>query len=360
MRMNHTGTVACGVLGNLEVNKENTPLGNTCCSREEIDSLKTRWKSTKAEIYEKRIKAYASIIKSVVDAETLIRAEIATLSKKQAVKIDCKAAMGEVNKFLDKNNTRTMLTQWQNSAKTCLMHTIKLKIGLFCAICSPLAYKSPPDIFVPPTITTAGKIYTSGNDCKLFVQDCHEFIAAQMKVREYLSAVAALSKCDSRGWTDFDQEYLYRPQNEKMKGYLETYKNSSGKENETTFETAAFDICRAEYSLSTMLASDLKKKESWVTFVQNAESIFKKFNIKNDSPRFFYQADDENSVKQDLSDYDVNISGTTKSILFYFEDGDNGMASRKINESYILSLISGSKMFVQFTATILFALIWTF
>ena len=318
----------------------------SCCSREEIESLRTRWKSTKAEIYEKRIRAYASIIKSVVDAENLIRAEIASLAKKQAVKIDCKAAMGQVNRFLEKNNNRALWTDWQKGAKTCLLHTMKLKIGLFCAICTPNSYLSPwASIF----INTSDKpvIQVSDKDCKSFVTDCHLFIRAQMNIREYFSAVAALSKCDERGWTDFDQEYLYRPQNAELIKKLDIFlKNPDDSINYG-------QICEAEYSLSTMLASDLNESKPWLSFVKNAESIFKKFKIKNDSPKYFYQADDENSVKQDLSDYKVQVSGGAPSILSFFDDGKDGMASKNIDLNYISDLISGSNIFTLFE-TILF------
>jgi len=295
----------------------------------------------------------------VVDAENLIRQEILNLSKKQAVKIDCRAAIKEVNKYHDKNNTRNLWVQWQNSAKTCLQHTIKLKIGLFCAICSPLAYTGAADIFVPQRNEINATIRTSQNDCNKFVTDCHAFIAAQMNIREYFSAVAALSKCDERGWTDFDQEYLYRPQNKTIKDLLDEYKNNLSM-TPTDRDQLNQRICEAEYSLSTMLASDLKEKRFWLSFVQNTESIFKKFNIKNDSPKYFYQADDENSVKQDLSDYQVKVSGTSFSILHYFENGTDGMASRVVNEEYVAGLVSSSKIFSLVLASLVFALICSF
>ena len=313
----------------------------SCCSKDELDSLKTRWKSTKTEIYEKRIKGYASIIKSVVDAESLIRAEIVTLSKKQAVKIDCKAAMAEVNKFHDKKNTRDLWSQWQKTAEKCLEHTIKLKIGLFCAICSPQAYTNPPDVFIQGANSKPPILRLNQADCNKFVADCHGFIKAQMNIREYFSAVAALSKCDERGWTDFDQEYLYRPQNETMVQLLTNYSKET---DEFIRNSYSSKICQAEYSLSTMLASDLKEKKYWLSFVQNAESIFKKFNIKNDSPKYFYQADDENSVKQDLSEYQVEVNGASTSIMNYTEDGEESMASKKIDPPYIRSLISSSRI----------------
>lgn len=253
--------------------------------------------------------------------------------------------MTEVNRFLDKNNTRNLWSQWQESAKICLQHTMKLKIGLFCAICSQQPYANVADVFAPAENGSPPQLRVSSGDCDKFAADCHGFIKAQMNIREYFSAVAALSKCDERGWTDFDQEYLYRPQNSTIVQMLKNYVEEKEPFNKRKF---AMQICEAEYSLSTMLASDLKEKKYWLSFVQNAESIFKKFNIKNDSPKYFYQADDENSVKQDLSEYQVRVAGSSTSILNYFDDGDKGMASKSINEEYISKLISGSMVLSLF------------
>ena len=43
--------------------------GSTCCSREELEALSTRWTSTKSVVYSNRIKGWAGVIRQIINGE---------------------------------------------------------------------------------------------------------------------------------------------------------------------------------------------------------------------------------------------------------------------------------------------------
>ena len=96
--------------------------GSTCCSREELEALSTRWTSTKSVVYSNRIKGWAGVLRQVINGEKFYQDHIDQISKLKAVKLDCISAAEEVKKYLDrsgtsnKSNIAGMWEQWQTSA----------------------------------------------------------------------------------------------------------------------------------------------------------------------------------------------------------------------------------------------------
>ena len=298
--------------------RDNTDFGDatsrSCCSREELDSLETRWRTTKWIIYRNRTMGWARIIRRLTEGEKAYRTHIEQLSKLKAVKLDCVAASNEVKNYLEKGNPAgkpemsAIWSNWRSAAMKCFNFTIRIKIGLFCAICSPFAY---PNII--PANSTIKEIKIPMSHCETFLSACTDYINQQQIVKEFVSAVAALSKCDEKGWTPFEQEYLYKSKDTGTSSLIDWYRKSPS--NATNNE----EICKREYSLSTMITSDLGKREYWIEFAKNAESVFTKYKFNmSQTIEYLYQADDEHSTKQDLPDFAVKVGTIQLNFLQYY------------------------------------------
>mgnify|MGYP000028120862 CR=1 FL=1 len=329
----------CGSLGITGVGDN-----QSCCSREELEGLEMRWRSTKWKIYKNRISGWASVVKSISQNEKQFQTHIDELRKLKAVKLDCSAAAQEVLLYFDRNNPNAkqepdkIWAEWRSSANKCLEFTLKVKYGQFCAICSPTAYN---DILYPNTDRSTGSIKISYGHCKDFLTACADFIKQQAIVKEFVSAIAALSKCDARGWTPFDQPYLYKAKDPIKMNQLNTFQsNPSDIDNNK-------QLCQAEYSMTTMLGSDLRSRDSWLSFATNAASVFQRYSInKTMAIDALYQADDEYSIKQDMPNYDVIVSAAVRSLIDYeqdsgFEPPINADLVKSITEhSMIIGVIS--------------------
>lgn len=301
----------CNQLGRIGDNK-------TCCSKEELESLQTRWQSTKWNVYKQRIVAWVNITKAVIiDADKELRAHIEKQANLKAVKLDCKEAAKEVSKRLQKNDLKVLWNDWQASIKKCLGYTIKTKISLFCAICSPSLYKNLTIVYQQDNRSILRVSYP---ECHKFLGSCSDFIKQQTLVREYISAAAALSKCDERGWTGFDQEYVFKARNQSKIDLVDEWNKVKGQDSASP---TAKKLCDSEFSVSTMLASDLKDKQSWVSFAKNAQSVFKKYNIqKTDMIDKLYQADDEHSVRQDLPNWRIETGADIFNLNDFYSDSN--------------------------------------
>jgi hypothetical protein len=201
--------------------KNNAFVANStvCCSKEDFESLATRWQSTKKPVYENRIIGWSAIVKNVIENGKKYMDFTNLLRSKTAAKIDCVQAAEETRKYFDPQKSGLdggayldLWTSWRESAVKCLSLTMKLKVGLFCAICSAESYMTEPIFDDNGTDPNSLKILKiSARHCSTFLESCGAFIKNQMIVREMVSAVAALSKCNDNGWTAFDQPYLYTP-----------------------------------------------------------------------------------------------------------------------------------------------------
>lgn len=321
--------------------KDLTPLGNSslqsCCSREELDSLETRWRTTKWIIYRNRTMAWARIIRRLTEGEKAYRTHIEQLSKLKAVKLDCVAASNEVKNYLEKGNPAgkpemsAIWSSWRTAAMKCFNFTIRIKIGLFCSICSPNAYKN-----IIPADQNIKDINIPRSHCDTFLSACSDYINQQQIVKEFVSAVAALSKCDEKGWTPFEQEYIYKSKDTKITGLIDWYRKLSS--NITNNE----EICKREYSLSTMITSDLGKREYWLEFAKNAESVFTKYKFNmSQTIEYLYQADDEHSTKQDLPDFRINVGSGTSHFLDYYNASN---FEPEINQALLEELTASSNL----------------
>lgn len=296
--------------------------GETCCNRPELESLRTRWRTTKWGIYSNRVAGWSRMIKRILESGNKYLEHIDALSKLKAVKLDCLEASREVKVYFEKSNSKnkpeinTIWKAWQDQARKCFLFTFKVKVGLFCAICSKSAYNN---IF-----RANNKIGISMNHCESFLNSCAGFIKQEMIVAEFISAVAALSKCDTKGWTSFEQKYLYDPLNKTKETYLNNFidkklTNDEQKTNEMKI------LCAQDYTMSTMLASDMRvqgdqKEAHWMRLVKDAKSIMSHYSIdQNATTELIYQADDQTSTNQDLTNYEIEFFGASEDLEQYFE-----------------------------------------
>lgn len=340
----------CANLRNMTTDPGQTQ--QTCCSREELDSLETRWRTTKWIIYRNRTMGWARIIRRITEGEKAYRTHIESLSKMKAVKLDCMAAANEVKNYLEKGNPAgkpemsSIWTSWRASAMKCFKFTIKVKIGLFCAICSPAAYSN---IFLTAPPSSQNGFRINDKHCSAFLDACSDYIQQQQIVKEFISAIAALSKCDEKGWTPFEQEYLYKTRDQVTTSMLAEYKKSSSN------STNNMDLCKKEYSLSTMIASDLKKREYWVEFATNSESIFTKYKMNmSQTVEYLYQADDEHSTKQDLPDFRIEPNGITSFLDYYA----NSNFEPEITDQLLDEITATSRLY--FMSWLLLWTLWCF
>lgn len=322
--------------------KNNAFVANStvCCSKEDFESLATRWQSTKKPVYENRIIGWSAIVKNVIENGKKYMDFTNLLRSKTAAKIDCVQAAEETRKYFDPQKSGLdggayldLWTSWRESAVKCLSLTMKLKVGLFCAICSAESYMTEPIFDDNGTDPNSLKILKiSARHCSTFLESCGAFIKNQMIVREMVSAVAALSKCNDNGWTAFDQPYLYTPRDT---AYFNQVKDMLDRK---AFQDSSFtSICEREYSLSTLLASDLKERSSWETFVRNAGFIKTRFDIPKVQKAIddIHIAGDEHSLRQDLPNYKVLVTATKHDILSFEADSDFDLPPKSnTGESY--------------------------
>ena len=101
-----------------------------------------------------------------------------------------------------------------------------------------------------------------------------------------------------------------------------------------------------------MLGSDLKNKDGWLSFSQNAESIFKKYNINGlKFIEFLTQADEHQSNKQDLPNFAVKVeTGVTTSIISMEEQSN---FKPEITPTFISGLISSSRVLAVISLAVL-------
>lgn len=246
-------------------------------------------------------------------------------SKLKAVKLDCLKASEEVKVYFEKSNHRgkpeinTIWKLWQKEARKCFLFTFKVKVGLFCSVCSKSAYNHSESIFW--RTNAIDSIYISEDHCRSFLNDCAEFIRQEMIVYEFISAVAALSKCDSKGWTSFEQKYLYNPLNKTKEDLLSRYI-----EKKNIFQGEQEHLCDLDYTLSTMIASEMRVQAGeteppWKTLIKDAKSIMNRYNIQQkDTIELIYQAEDDTSNNQDLIRYRIRVGATNETFTQYFKD----------------------------------------
>lgn len=326
---------------------------SVCCSKEDFESLATRWQSTKKPVYENRIIGWSAIVKNVIENSKKYMDFINLLRSKTAAKIDCVKAAEETRKYFDPLSKdwkpevyQDLWTNWRESAVKCLSLTLRLKVGLFCAICSAESYMTDPIFDDNGTDPTSVKILKiDSKHCSEFLAECGGFIKNQMIVRELVSAVAALSKCNDNGWTAFDQPYLYAPRDQAYFALVEQM-IADKRQNPSKFTS----ICEREYSVSTLLASDLKDPASWQTFVRNAGYINARFDIKKIQKAIddINIAGDEHSLRQDLPTHRVLVTGTKLNILSFEENSEFDLPPRsggETYETYLQRLTSSSGLF---------------
>lgn len=353
----------------------------TCCSKEEFKSLQIRWNSTKDPIYAGRIRRWAGIVDLFSKREDLSSADLGDRKKEEIkdgrpekksipsvqeefvgridlgegqnqaieafkghfqkilsnpiVKLDCVLAAKQVKSYFydiehitKKTSLETMNKEWHENAKKCLLFTFKAKIGSFCAICDAETYKWMGD----------SKIKIVGSQCTDFLNACDGFIRSQMEFKEYLTALAALSKCDHRGWTKFDQPFLYKESDPAKKKLLDKRDKNKG-DSETNKK-----LCELEYSLSTMLKSDLS---SWKEFASMVESVVKRYDL-TPSPEELVQpirtAGDPHSSKQDLGDMQIEVwdDKNKKSSLAFSKYYEGSGFEPSVTEERIKKLVDGA------------------
>lgn len=122
----------------LDAQKLQNPI---CCSKLELESLKTRWDSTKQDTYVNRAKGWARLVRKSIENYSKFYTAANDILKKPSIKLDCKMAAEEVLKYSisstekKKYKITSLWKQWTRSAGECYNFTFKAKLGLYCGIC---------------------------------------------------------------------------------------------------------------------------------------------------------------------------------------------------------------------------------